>query len=489
MTRPFAWVSVPLAGAVGMLVGAIMTGSAASPPQVSGPPAVAAAPSVPVAVVPAGAMAADFADVVDEVNPAVVSVDATAGAGRRGTAEPAPDSGSGWRRSERPRRGAGTGVIMDAGGVIITNHHVVDAADRITVKLADGRSFPARLLGADADTDIAVLKIEAPGPLPQVRFGDSAALRVGEWVCAIGNPLAYDHTVTVGVVSYLGRKLFAQSVDQYIQTDAAISFGNSGGPLLNAAGDVVGINTAVSRQANNIGFAIPINQVKAILPQLLSSGRVTRGYLGVALRDVDTDLQDALGLGPVTGAFVEDVTPGSPAERAGLRAYDVITAINGVAVDGDEMVLKAVAGIQPGATMRVEFSRDGRRHSQLLKVAERPSPAGARAASATRPGSTPRPVDLGLTLIEVHAGNAARYDVPPGLTGLLVQRVEPLSAAADAGIARGQLILDINRRPVTTVAALRQAATLGRPGRPIAVLTYDPDIDQRVLRLVPAETP
>ena len=185
------------------------------------------------------------------------------------------------------------------------------------------------MIGADADTDVAVLKVDAAGPLPHATLGDSDRIRVGEWVCAIGNPLAYEHTVTVGVVSFVGRKLFDQSLDHYIQTDAAISFGNSGGPLLNTAGEVVGINSAVSRQANNIGFSIPINQAKDILPQLLATGRVARGYLGVALRDVDADVQQALGLGGAAGALVQDVTPGSPAERAGLRPYDLITAIDG----------------------------------------------------------------------------------------------------------------------------------------------------------------
>ena len=175
----------------------------------------------------------------------------------------------------------GTGFIIDAEGHILTNQHVIDGADRLTVKLTDGRSFRAEVVGSDPDTDIALIKVEADAPLPHATLGDSDRLRVGEWVCAIGNPLAYEHTVTVGVVSFIGRKLFDSTLDNYIQTDAAISFGNSGGPLINARGQVIGINSAVSRQSSNIGFAVPINQARAILPQLKTVGKVMRGFIGV----------------------------------------------------------------------------------------------------------------------------------------------------------------------------------------------------------------
>ncbi|MEP7116837.1 MAG: trypsin-like peptidase domain-containing protein [Acidobacteriota bacterium] len=391
-----------------------------------------------------------------------------------------------------PRRGTGTGFLVDASGLILTNQHVVELADRVTVKLGDGRTFRARLLGADLDTDLALLKVDSPVPLPHVTLGDSDRLRVGEWVCAIGNPFAYEHTVTVGVVSFVGRKLFDQSLDHYIQTDAAISFGNSGGPLLNTAGEVIGINAAVSRQANNIGFSIPINQAKDVLPQLLATGRVARGYLGVALRDVDADVQQALGLDAATGALVEDVTAGSPAERAGLRSYDLITAIDGRTVVGDDMAIRTVARALPGQTTRIDYRRDGRAHSVQIKLAERPARVNGpepTPAAGHRGDSDAGPAELGLTLIEVHADNAHRYDVPAGVEGLLVQRVEPVSAAADAGIERGQVILHVNRRPVTTVAALRQAVGQVRAGEPVAMLVYDPGLDQRVLRLLHADVP
>ena len=272
-----------------------------------------------------------------------------------------------------PRRGAGTGFIIDETGYILTNHHVIETADRINVRLADGRTLRAERVGSDPDTDIALIKVTSPRPLPHAPLGDSDSLRVGEWVLAIGNPLAYEHTVTVGVVSFIGRKLFDSSLDRYIQTDAAINFGNSGGPLINARGEVIGINAAISSRASNIGFAVPINQASAILPQLRDKGRVSRGYIGVALRDVDADLQRSLGLKSAAGALVQDVTPGSPGARAGLRPYDVIVAVDGKPVVRNDELIQNVSARPPGsmATLQVVTGRPG---------AERGGEAGRAAA-------------------------------------------------------------------------------------------------------------
>lgn len=491
MTRGLAWLTVVLAATVGVLVGAILTGAVAPSPVVTAPalapaPALQRPPAVAsAALVSATGLPASFADVAARANPAVVSIDVASRARRRSNTSRAPEGSFGFRRPEAPRRGTGTGFIVDPEGLIVTNHHVVEAAERVMVKLADGRSFRATVVGEDADLDLAVLRVPTSEPLPQVELGDSDALRVGEWVCAIGNPFAYEHTVTVGVVSFVGRKLFDQSLDQYIQTDAAISFGNSGGPLLNTAGEVVGVNTAVSRQASNIGFAIPVNQLKDVLPQLVSTGRVARGYLGVALRAVDSDLQQALGLGATTGAIVEDVTPGSPAARAGLRPYDIITAIDGQPVDSDDATIRVVSRGVPGQTARVHYRRDGREQVVSLKLAERPPRTTPTEAADAPAGRLPAlPTELGLSLLEIHPGNAKRYDVPPGMLGLLVQRVEPVSPAAEAGIERGQVVLHVNRRPVESLAALRRLIAQARPGDALAVLVYDPGLEQRLLRTV-----
>jgi len=485
MTRGFAALTAALTATIGVLVGAILAGTFVPSTAVSAPAAPAAMPaaaaSLPVlraAAPPALGFPTSFADVAARANPAVVSIDVASRSRRRPAGSPpAGEGGFGFRRPETPRRGTGTGFIVDPAGVILTNQHVVDGAERVMVKLADGRSFKAAIIGADADLDVAVLKVDAGTPLPQVPLGDSDTVRVGEWVCAIGNPFAYEHTVTVGVVSFVGRKLFDQSLDHYIQTDAAISFG----------GEVVGINTAVSRQASNIGFAVPVNQVREVLPQLLSTGRVARGYLGVALRDVDADVQQALGLGAVDGALVEDVTAGSPAAHAGLRPYDIITAIDGRPVTSDDATIRVVSRGVPGQAARVEFLRDGRRQTVTLKLAARP-PREASASAGEAPSRVPAPAaELGLTLIEVHAGNASRYDVPAGMTGLLVQRVEPVSPAAEAGLERGQILLHVNRRPVDTIAGLRQAVAQRPAGAPLALLVFDTSLNQRLLRVVRAD--
>ncbi|MEW6319889.1 MAG: trypsin-like peptidase domain-containing protein [Acidobacteriota bacterium] len=510
MTR-FAWITAGLTAIVGMFVGMAVTGPAApgesaSPRRDAGPAAVAEAPiAAPVVRRPADVggppTGVNFADIVERLNPAVVNIEASA-RGRRlglrsrsGGLPPRPDifedPSDDRRRGETLRQGAGTGFLIDAAGHLLTNHHVIEGAERIVVKLADGRSLRARYIGSDPDTDIALLKVDAPAPLVHATLGDSDALRVGEWVCAIGNPLAYEHTVTVGVVSFIGRKLFDPSLDNYIQTDAAITFGNSGGPLINTRGEVIGINSAISRQVSNIGFAVPINQARAILPQLLAHGRVARGYIGVALRDVDPDLQVSLGLAQSEGALVQDVTQASPADRAGIRPYDLVTAIDGRAVRSNDALIREIAAREPGSSVRLAVVRDGRVRHVLVKLAERPLRDGDAVPAGPR---FERQVpdfergELGLSLIEIDDSNAHRYDIPGRMTGLYVHRVEPLSAAADAGIARGQVILEINRRPVATVADYRRVVDGARPGDVLAFYVYVPDIAQRSIRAVRVES-
>ena len=322
MTRQFAWVTATLTGIIGILVGIILSTPRMPAGDDSGLKLSRRTAGVPVAL-PAEASplataserkfnpaSINFADIAARLNPAVVNIDASARSRRarqlilEGAQRDGDPFDLGRRGADVPRRGTGSGFLIDPSGFILTNHHVIEGAERLTVKLADGRSLRAEVVGSDPDTDIALIKISGPTPFPHATLGDSNALRVGEWVCAIGNPLAYEHTVTVGVVSFIGRKLFDSSLDNYIQTDAAISFGNSGGPLINGRGQVIGINSAISRQANNIGFAVPINQARGVLPQLRALGRVERGYLGVTLRDVDPDIQASLKLPRGDGALV-----------------------------------------------------------------------------------------------------------------------------------------------------------------------------------------
>jgi serine protease Do len=385
----------------------------------------------------------------------------------------------------------GTGFIIDAEGHVLTNYHVVASADRLTVRLANGRAVLARRVGADPDTDIAVLKLETPSSLPIAPLGDSDTLRVGEWVLAIGNSLAYEHTVTVGVVSFIGRKLFNSSLDRYIQTDAAISFGNSGGPLIDARGSVVGITSAISSAAPTIGFAVPINQARDALPQLLATGRVSRGYIGIGPRDVDPDLQRSLGLRTATGALVQDVTAGAPAARAGLRIYDVIVAIDGKAVSGSDQLIQVIAGRRPGTVATLQVLRGDRPLTIAVKLAERPAsggPVDAPDAGADAPQpSVWSGQALGLSVREIDPDFAARTRLPDDVRGVVVSRVEPMSPAFDAAIERGDVLLEINRQAVRSVGDYQRAVSQARTGDVLTFYLYNPKSKQRTLQAVRIE--
>jgi serine protease Do len=435
-----------------------------------------------------------FADIAERLNPAVVSIEATLPGTeirRRGNPRDSGDTDPFERAPDRNRaqRGTGTGFLIDADGFLLTNHHVVDGAERITVGLVDGQRLKARTIGTDPDTDIALLKVDATRPLSYARLGDSDALRVGEWVIAIGNPLAYDHTLTVGVVSFLGRKLVDSALDRYIQTDAAITFGNSGGPLINAVGDVVGINTALSSRAASIGFAVPINQATTILSQLKARGTVSRGYLGIMLRALDADLQAWLGLPSARGAVVQDVAAGSPGARAGVRPYDVVVGVDGKAIADHDELIHTIAARDPGTAATLDIVRDGRAMRVPVKLSERPqreSRWASRDTVRSRP-VTLRPLGLGISVRELDAISATRLGLPDGMHGLFVSRVESTSPAFDGDIARGDVILEINRQPVRSAADFtRLTASLGT-GSIVAMYVYRPDRDQRLLQTIRVE--
>jgi serine protease Do len=491
MARRFLIVTVCLVATVAFLVGLIVAGSTIPSPAQSAPPASRASLRATAAAT-TGPMTSSFADIAERLNPAVVNIDATTRDGsrvRRRFEMLLPDSPDGFNRAperEGPRRGAGTGFIIDEAGYILTNHHVIETADRINVRLADGRALRAERVGSDPDTDIALIKVTSPRPLPHAPLGDSDALRVGEWVLAIGNPLAYEHTVTVGVVSFIGRKLFDSSLDRYIQTDAAINFGNSGGPLINARGEVIGINAAISSRASNIGFAVPINQASAILPQLRENGRVSRGYIGVALRDVDADLQKSLGLASSAGALVQDVTASSPGARAGLRPYDVIVAVDGKPVVHNDELIQNVSSRQPGTMTTLQVMRDGRALNVTVKLAERPLRERQLPREATQPSSNPGPA-LGLSVREIDPEFAQRFNLPKGLEGVIVSRVDPMSPAFDADIERGHVLLEINRQPVRSIEDYRRLTARARSGEVLALYLFKPEITRRELHTVKVE--
>ena len=495
MNRRFVLVTIALTATAAFLVGLIVAGSLTPTTAESDNGRASMRRVVPHApVVPAGGV--NFADIAERINPAVVNIDATSrGRVQLPDGHPIPPElfgpgGEGRGDSDVPRKGAGSGVIIDGDGFVLTNHHVIDRAERITVKLSDGRTLRARLVGTDPIIDIALIKVETTQPLPFAPLGDSDFLRVGEWVCAIGNPLAYEHTVTVGVVSYIGRKLFDSSLDNYIQTDAAINFGNSGGPLINGRGEVIGINAAISSRASNIGFAVPVNQAVAILPQLKERGRVSRGFIGVALRDVDPDLQRSLRLSTSRGALVQDVNAGSPGDRAGLRVYDLIIAVDGAAVATNDELIRTVAARVPGTTVRLNVLRDGRPVLATVKLAERPGREEPVAGVRERPAPSSRPTSqsIGLTVRDLDADARQRYALPRELQGVVVWRVEPMSPAFDAEIERGAVVLEINRRAVTSAADYRRLTASARTGDVLAFYLYVPDAG-RTLRAVRIDAP
>jgi serine protease Do len=494
--RRFTLLTIVLASTVAFLIGVIIAGGLTPGPVVSSAPGRSAAPTdlAKPAKTAAFPGVVNFADVAEKINAAVVNVDATSKTSRETRPRRGEDLDPQGRDYEGPRQGSGSGFVIDREGFILTNHHVIEGADRITVTMADGRSFRGQVVGADPAIDVALLRVQAGGNLPEAPLGNSDELRVGEWVCAIGNPLGYVHSVTVGVVSFIGRKLFDRSLDDYIQTDAAINFGNSGGPLINSSGQVVGINSAISSRASNIGFAVPINQAVAILPQLKAHGRVSRGFIGVGLTDVTPALQRALNLTVSAGAMVQDVSRASPAERAGLRPYDIILEVEGRKVLDNEELIRDISARQPGTVARLEIMREGRRQTLQVKLAERPlrerSTEGNEGLGA-RP-SRPRPADttdtpLGLTVRELDRGFMGRLEIPDSVTGVVISRVDPTGAAFQAMLRRSFVIMEINKRPIATVAEYQKIVSAARPGEILALFVYDPTLGQRSLVTVTVE--
>ncbi len=483
---PFIGLLVVTSFLLGMLASGARGGraDALTPrPATSAPPVVvtAAAPVAP--VVPS----IDFAGIAAELNAAIVNVDTAV------RAEPG-DTPRRWQREleERgPREVSGSGFVIDPAGYILTNHHVIDGADRVTVTLSDGRALRATVVGADPAIDVALLRVTSETPLAAAPLGKSGALRVGEWVCAIGNPLGYVHSVTVGVVSFLGRKLFDQSLDDYIQTDAAISFGNSGGPLINARGEVVGITTAISVQATNIGFAVPIDQVMAVLPQLRESGRVSRGFIGVVLANVTKPLAQALKLAKDYGALIEDVPAGTPAERAGLRPYDVVVAVDGQTVRSDDELIRTVAVQMPGALVHLAVWRDGVVRDVAIKLTERPLAQPTRASRARvdlQPADQPRGGPLGIVVQALDATAIRRLGMPAQIAGVLITDLDATGAGREARLRRGQVVMEVNRRAVLTPDAFKTATAGLKNGDPVAVMVYDPVTDQRLIVTIIVES-
>ena len=427
-----------------------------------------AAPQAPLGF---GGAPGSLADVVDRVNPAVVHIDVIEDA-----RDNAHDGVDGAPAVDVPRRGEGSGFIVDPDGYILTNHHLVPRPGRIRVRLADKRELHAVRVGSDASTDLALLKVQAKG-LPSVRLGDSDRLRVGDWVCAIGNPLDFDHTVTAGVVSSLGRKIFNQSFDAYIQTDAAINPGNSGGPLVNMLGEAVGINAAVSSEAQGIGFAVPINVARAVLGELRAHGRVQRGWLGIQLHELDPDLGRMIGLHDARGALVMDVVEGGAAAAAGLRRWDVITSVSDRPIEDGDALVRTISAQLPGSTVKLGVVRDGRPVTIAARLTERgpeaevedeTEPAAAPVAGSPRKGDV-----LGLSVSNLVSRARAELQLPRDRQGVVIQAVLGADPGTDV-LAEGDIVVEVNRQATPDLAAYRKVVAALRAGDPAWLYVFRP---------------
>lgn len=395
---------------------------------------------------------------------------------RRGTPD---DDGSQTPRRQTPRRrqspedrgqlapsGLGSGVIVSPDGYIMTNNHVVDGADKVEVTLNDRRSFTARVVGADPPSDIAVLKIDGGG-FPTIPLGDSNKVEVGDVVLAVGNPLGVGQTITMGIISAKGRSTRASSgsgsYEDFLQTDAAINRGNSGGALVNLKGELIGIPSQILSQTGaniGIGFAIPTFMARNVMDQLIKNGKVRRGKLGVTITDLTQDLASQFGFKGTQGALVQDTEPGQPAERAGVKAGDIVTEFQGQRVEDSSRLRNLVAQAPPGSTVRFKVWRDGAERELTATLSEMDPKAVA--AGAARGGSSPTDSALsGVSVESLTSDMARRWNLPQSSRGVVITDVDPDSGAADAGLQRGDMIEEVNRQPVPSPgefeAALKKA--------------------------------
>lgn len=404
-----------------------------------------------------GVRPASFADLAEKVKPAVVNISTTKVIKGRGPRS--PFGGTPFDRyfgedfferffGDMPRRefrqqSLGSGFIISPDGYIFTNNHVVEQSDKIIVKLSDGREYEAKVVGKDAKTDIALIKIKASENLPVVEIGDSDKLRVGEWVIAIGNPFGLEQTVTAGIVSAKGRVIGAGPYDNFIQTDASINPGNSGGPLFNMEGKVIGINTAIVAQGQGIGFAIPISMAKTILPDLKAKGKVTRGWLGVAVQDLTEDMAKSLNLKERRGAIISEVFKGDPADRAGLKEGDIVTEINGKKIKDSHELLLTVASFHVGDRITVKVLRNGREMTFNITVSERPE----RPEVASAPKG--KYDEFGIAVEDI-TPEIADYLGVSRKAGVVVSRVQRGSIADEVGIQPYDIILQVNKVKITS---------------------------------------
>lgn len=445
-------------------------------------------------VVPRAGAPESFADLTEQLQPAVVNISTR----QRITVPANPFAGTpfadlfggqgGGAPQTREAQSLGSGFIISADGYVVTNNHVIQPDGRaeleaVTVTLADGTEYEAEVVGKDAQSDLAVLKINRREPFPFVHFGNSGEARVGDWVIAIGNPFGLGGTVTSGIVSAVLRSTGGGAYDRYIQTDASINRGNSGGPLFDMHGNVIGINNAIFSTTGGsigIGFAIPAETAEPIVQKLIAGEEILRGYLGVRIQPMTDDLADALGLPANRGEFVQSVQPGEPAEQAGLREGDVVLRVDGKDVTPDQTLSFIVANIEPGRRINLDIVRDGQRRTLPVTVGRRPSEE-ALAAQQFNPDQQdaidqPRPTgqgvveqSLGLQVIPMTPQIASQLGAN-GAQGVVVTAVDPNSDAAAKGLNRGTILLSVGGRPLTSVEQLEAAVTAAKAANREALL-------------------
>jgi serine protease Do len=396
-----------------------------------------------------------FADLVEKLKPSVVNISITSTISQRSPFSRPPSGEENpfeefFKRffenipqQEFKRSGLGSGFIISEDGYVVTNNHVVDKAQEVEVILEDGEKYKAEIIGKDAKTDLAVLKINPEKKLQAVEFGNSDKLRIGDWVVAIGNPFGLGYTVTVGIVSAKGRSLGLSSYDDFIQTDASLNPGNSGGPLFNQMGDVIGVNTAIITGGQGIGFAIPINMAKSVVEQLKAKGKVVRGWLGVLVQPITPAIAESLKLKEANGVLVGDVASNSPAYKAGIRRGDVILDFNGNRIKDVNDLTSLAAATPPGTEVELKVVKDGDEKEIKVELGEFPDETA---------GTTEKEVKekLGLTVQEITPSLAARFRLEVE-KGVVVTDVEEGSVAQESGLQPGDLILEINGQPIDNI--------------------------------------
>ncbi len=359
---------------------------------------------------------------------------------------------------EFKQKSLGSGFIIDKQGYIVTNNHVIEGADEIKVKLNNGNEYEAKIVGRDPNTDIALIKIKPKEELPVVELGDSDALKIGEWVVAIGSPFGLEHTVTAGIVSAKGRVIGSGPYDDFIQTDASINPGNSGGPLINMEGKVIGINTAIIASGQGIGFAVPINLAKGIIEQLKKSGEVTRGWLGVAIQDISPEMAEYYGIKDKKGVLVTEAFEGDPASEAGIKAQDIIIAVNGKQIENTHDLTRMIANFKVGEKVYIDVLRDGKKKTFKITIAKRED---SEVASIAPFGN--KEDQLGIQVSEITQDIIRKFKIPNS-EGVIVTDVLSGSKADKAGIMVGDIIKEINHKSVHDVKDYKKAISTVKPG-------------------------